>query len=887
MASKGKGKGGSAGEAPPDSSDTGIPLISGGNGNDTLSAIGGSFLLEGGKGDDVYLVDDAGDVVVERRNSGTDEVRSFVDWWLSDNVENLLLLGSDALSGWGNDADNRLTGNSANNLLSGGLGDDTLSGGGGSDTLVGAEGTDTAIFDAAYGDYAFQWEGDALWVIWDEGEALLDGIELLAFSDQIVEAIRIEDTPPTLVAISDAGLVSEDGELTLDVLANDLGQDISLTSVSGAAIGAVTINGDGTITYRPDANLWGRENIVYTVTDSFGQIASAQIVIDVAAQNDAPLARNDAVATQAGKMLLGASVLGNDSDPDGDALAVVFADATSRMGGSVTMAADGSFTYVPATGFSGEDSFVYRVSDGQGGEAPALVTVTVEPALNDAPVAVDDVFEAQGGVTLQATGLLANDSDPDGDTLSVLAWSGTSAEGGVVQLGADGSFQYTPAAGFSGEDSFFYTVSDGQAENTAVVTLNVAPEPQQEPTNDPEPGLFAVRDDVLTQTAGLGLSAVSVLENDTAPEGGALEIVSYDRVTAQGWRVTMGADGVFRYDSDVGFAGPDSFTYTVSDGLGGMATATVTLDVLAPEGLTEEIAALLPRDSTLRVNYPDDFGTGQVVTYATPDALPGYDTGRSADNYFGFSDAERAVLREVFDEIEALTNLVFVEVELAEDAMISLAFSDLGGATRGVASALRGPEEGTFRGDVYLDDSLMGQGLETGTQARETLLHEVAHALGLEHPDLPVMEDTQQFSVMSYVGHLGYSGLVTGYQLYDIAALQFLYGADTETRAGDTIYDATAIVGVNETLWDGGGLDTLDLSGVNFTVRLDLRPGQFSTTVADGTDNLGLAFGTVIENANGGAGDDWLMGNTADNVLSGGSGQDSFAFDGRCCRTRA
>jgi Ca2+-binding RTX toxin-like protein len=111
--------------------------LSGGAGDDTLDGGAGADTLVGGQGNDTYGVDDAGDVVTESLNEGTDTVQAGITYTLGATVENLTLTGSAAINGTGNDGNNVLVGNSAANRLSGGAGDDTLDGGAGADTLIG------------------------------------------------------------------------------------------------------------------------------------------------------------------------------------------------------------------------------------------------------------------------------------------------------------------------------------------------------------------------------------------------------------------------------------------------------------------------------------------------------------------------------------------------------------------------------------------------------------------------------------------------------------------------------------------------------------------------------------------------------------------------------
>ncbi|MBK8189668.1 MAG: calcium-binding protein [Vampirovibrionales bacterium] len=127
----------------------GVNTLDGGAGNDTLDGGAGADRLTGGLGDDVYVVDNAGDIVTESANQGADTVRASISYTLGANVENLTLLGSSNLNGTGNTVDNVLIGNAGANTLNGGSGNDTLDGGAGADTLIGGSGNDTYVVDNA------------------------------------------------------------------------------------------------------------------------------------------------------------------------------------------------------------------------------------------------------------------------------------------------------------------------------------------------------------------------------------------------------------------------------------------------------------------------------------------------------------------------------------------------------------------------------------------------------------------------------------------------------------------------------------------------------------------------------------------------------------------
>lgn len=162
-----------------------------------------------------------------------------------------------------------------------------------------------------------------------------------------------------------------------------------------------------------------------------------------------------------------ADLLANDSDRDGDPLSIMSIGQPSS--GTLRDNGDGTYTYTPAADFWGTDGFDYMVADGKGGQDIGTVTVTVR-GVNDAPIARND-----GATLLQDTPstlyLLANDSDPDGDELTIVSTS--AAAHGAISIGTGGLVVYTPNSGFVGADSFSYTITDGRLTSTAQVTLNV------------------------------------------------------------------------------------------------------------------------------------------------------------------------------------------------------------------------------------------------------------------------------------------------------------------------------------------------------------------------------------------------------------------------------
>ncbi|MEL7143213.1 MAG: Ig-like domain-containing protein [Cyanobacteria bacterium J06643_4] len=387
----------------------------------------------------------------------------------------------------------------------------------------------------------------------------------------------------TVNAVNDAPAVADDSAstaeatpVTIDVLSNDTdidGDTLSVSAVSDGNNGTVTINGDGTVEYTPINGFNGSDSFTYTVSD--GELTSQGTVnVSVAAVNQAPVAVVDSVVGDEDTTITG-NVLDNDLDADGDDLTAALENGPSN--GNLVLNADGSFAYTPNTNFNGSDSFTYTVSDGALSDT-GTVKITVN-AVNNAPNAIDD-----SGSTLEdqavTISVLANDTDVDGDTLSVNAVS--NGANGVVSITGAGTVEYTPNVGFSGNDSFTYTVSDGELTDVGTVSVVV-----DAVNNPPVAVVDAITGDEDTMIVG------NVLTNDTDADGDALTVtLASDPANGS---VTLNADGSFEYMPNAEFNGDDSFTYTVSDGeLNNTGTVNITVEAVndAPVAVGDEGSTL-------------------------------------------------------------------------------------------------------------------------------------------------------------------------------------------------------------------------------------------------------------------------------------------------------
>jgi len=306
----------------------------------------------------------------------------------------------------------------------------------------------------------------------------------------IANSLLYQDNPASLIenAIGGSGSDTIVGNSADNHLTGGGGNDsldgeggTNTAVYSGASTDYLVVqNLDGTWTVT-DLRLGSPDGIDTLANIQFLQFGDQVVAIgDVdPPANRAPAASNDTYQVTAGNALdvaASAGVLANDSDPDGDQLSAVLVSAPNH--GSLTLNDDGSFDFTPTAGFTGTDSFTYQASDGTTDSGTATVTIDVQPPPNDPPVAVDDSYSTARGTKLTVTatdGVLANDSDANGDHLTAVLVSGPSRGQGSLTLNPDGSFVYTPGRRFAGTATFTYEVSDGHTYSSeATVTITVA-----------------------------------------------------------------------------------------------------------------------------------------------------------------------------------------------------------------------------------------------------------------------------------------------------------------------------------------------------------------------------------------------------------------------------
>lgn len=501
--------------------------VNGSSGDDVIDGGAGADTMNGGAGNDDYVVDSAGDVVVEAHFQGADTVMASIDYALGENIEHLTLAGA-ALEGTGNALANRLGGNDLDNVLMGLDGADALHGGLGNDVLIGGPGADGYVYFAGDGNDTIADQGDA---------GSLDRILLVGIAPDDVTMLRLATNPDDLaLSFASGGRITLSGyftpagrieridlagDITWDdatigamadavlLLANDPpvavddqdyfvrggsfiieaaglmendeshdGDPLSLVAVSNVSVGTASIDAAGDIAFvMPD----GYEGIVafdYTISDGNGATSTAHASFFVE-PNAAPVVLQAVSDQQANEAAPASFALptGLFGDPDGDLIYIAarLADGSPLPSWLSFDPASGGFTGTPPVGSAGQIEIAVTADDGWA-SATVAFSLLIGSA-NVAPVGgVDGGFTVEAGETLviPVAALFANDTDADGDALSIAAVSG---EG--ISLDGGGNVIVQPAPGAAGEASFSYALSDGRG-GVSVVNVAYTVEPQRD-----------------------------------------------------------------------------------------------------------------------------------------------------------------------------------------------------------------------------------------------------------------------------------------------------------------------------------------------------------------------------------------------------------------------
>jgi VCBS repeat-containing protein len=653
------------------------------------------------------------------------------------------------------------------------------------------------------------------------------------------------------------GSGDEDTGIAGKVLASDGDGDMLAFSIEpgdGPAHGSVVIEADGSFLYTPDSDFHGDDSFTVTIGDGKGGFAFQLVQISVASVNDAP----DAAATRGvetdEEQPVTFTVLATDKDGGTPDFSIGAADGPAH-GIAVIDAASGEVTYTPDLDFSGEDSFVVTIGDGQGGFTVQTVTVTVAP-VNDAPVAQG--FE--GGTGDEDTAILGQvlASDIDGDDLVFSVEPGDAPfNGGLLLDAGTGAFTYTPDPDWFGTDSFVVTIRDGRGGvTTQLVEVSVAP----------------VGDAPVAEgyTGGVGDEDTSIAGDVQAsdPDNDALSyaVLAGDG-PAHGSVLLLSSNGNFWYTPQTNFSGADSFTVTISDGKGGTTTQLVEITVnpvADPATFNGKATGNVAEDGTL-------LATGTLSVLDPDPGEAGFlGTGSLAGSYGDFTfvlatGAWTYTLRNGDLAVQALTTGTTVQDSLLVTA--------LDGATTTIVIDIAGADEpflpSPFRGTGDPNDNPPTPAAPTGTYVTYT-----------DGGDSILGTSGSEF-IMAGDGN----DTVTAGSGDDAVFGQGGNDNITGNNGNDWIdggpgNDVMAGGGNDDVLIGGDGNDTLTgssgggtLYGGNDHDSLNGSPLLYGGT---GNDTL-TGSTTLADTLYGGSGNDSIRGRGGEDILIGGYGADTLA----------
>ncbi len=390
-------------------------------------------------------------------------------------------------------------------------------------------------------------------------------------------------------------------------------------------------NESGTFTLKLDVD-WQDVGGGVTDTDSI----STNFDIVVKSINDNPVAVDNNYTVLGNTTLTVSSssgLLNNDSDADLDSLTVNTTPVSGPSNGMVTLGSDGSFVYTPTGGFSGPDSFVYQITDNNGGFDTATAFIDVSDPVTGPLMANPDTVMTNEEVSINIA-VMGNDNLPTTGAFNIQ--STTPPTNGSILVLPNGTIDYTPDADFFGTDTFTYTLADASGRtSTATVTVDVA-NVQDPPTANADSGSTA--EDVT-------LPNINILGNDSDPDNDALTVTM---ATAANGMVTINGDGTIDYTPNANFFGSDTINYTISDNNGGFASSTVLINVSPdPDPPTSS-------DQTVTVDEDD------VYLFA------------GSDFAFADADASDSLVTVRIDTLPADGQLLFDGVAVVPGQIVSL-----------------------------------------------------------------------------------------------------------------------------------------------------------------------------------------------------------------------
>lgn len=892
-------------------------LIDGQSGDDTLV---------GGAGNDTYVVDSLGDIVTELTTGSTDTIQANIDYDLQDtdgagsnggNIENLVLLGTNNLQGTGNQLNNKLTGNSGNNLLLGLAGKDTLDGGTGSDTLDGGAGNDVYLVN------------DINTLVQESDSNLATGgIDLVTSSvDYTITNSAIENLTLIGAAITAIGNASNN-TLTGNVLNNLLNGDAGNDSLIGGlgndtldgGIGLDTLSGgDGNDTYIVNDP---KDVIVESNPNGGTDTVQASVSFSLLAQANLNLENLVLLGTDnlnAGGNDRNNTLTGNSGN-----------NQLNGGGGNDTMVGDdGNDTYFVNT--TGDQVTETNSDNASGGVDTVNATISYTLGSNLENLNLLGTANLNGtGNTLDnlLTGNNGNNSLSGGDGNDTLN-GGTGAD---TMVGGQGDDRYTVD---NASDLIKENSGEGTDSITTSVSYNLSTKAMQVENITAAAGKAIINltgNALANQITGndANNSINGGLGNDTIDGGEGTDTVilsgtknDYDITFNNGVYTVTGKDGMDILSNIEKIQFGTSKAVDISSTLAADTVPTTALAALN-SGLKWDTTTITYSFMTSKPTYDNVLETG--TPHDQFKEMSDAEKEMVREVLALYSQITGLIFKPVEDANDSSVMLRYGTENSHDTNLLGYAYNPEPTSDNTLNSTNLGGDVWLNRKSIYSDPNSQ---YFSESQTFLTLLHETGHALGLKHPfegsdTLPLSEQNHAYTVMAYdaapktelykAGDRSLSNIDTVTpmtpMLYDVAIMQSLYGSNNTYNSEDTVYAFNQSQPILETLWDSGGNDTIDTSTFTRKSIIDLREGHYSSIGIgkhlgydaannfvelpligfsandlansiesngyDGTNNLAIAYGAVIENALGGSNDDIIRGNLVSNRLEGGNGNDNL-----------
>nr|WP_274620565.1 Ig-like domain-containing protein [Colwellia maritima] len=430
---------------------------------------------------------------------------------------------------------------------------------------------------------------------------ILPNVELLAPVAKNDDYLIDEDTTLLVSQVAN-GILANDSD------PNNFSFELNTTLLVQPQHGQLNLSLDGTFTYIPDSNFYGVDQFQYQIENVANIVSQAFVSINVNRVSDIPIAVDDNYQVIEDETLTVTDVIGvlaNDSDIDNETLSATI--VSSPLSGTVNLAVDGSFTYLPNADFNGVDSFTYKITNEGELSSTGIVNIVVD-AINDAPTTVTDNIVVDEDSNVIAD-VLANDSDKEGDLLSL---DSVDVDNGTAVI-VNNSISITPQQNFYGVLNASYIVSDIHgATSVGDIVVSVSPVNDLPIANNDN---FNTRENDVLSIA----LAQSLLSNDNDIDNDTLTVNTTPIINVSNGSLVLNSNGTFNYTPNMNFDGTDNFTYQINDGMGGTSQANVVLTII--DTVTPNVAPIAVND-----NFTIDEGSSPVITNLVSNHLLANDT---------------------------------------------------------------------------------------------------------------------------------------------------------------------------------------------------------------------------------------------------------------------